>query len=88
MKPTFYNTSIERSRLMAKVKRENTSIEIICRKALFTHGFRFRKNVRTLPGSPDIVLKKYSTVIFVNGCFWHHHKDCKKARIPITNIDY
>ena len=58
------------------------------RKYLFSQGFRYRVNVASLPGKPDIVLKKYKTVIFVNGCFWHGHKNCKYFSFPKTKIDY
>ena len=88
MKQRFDDASIERSHIMSKIKGKNTSIEIKCRKELFARGFRYRKNVRTLPGTPDIVLKKHNTVIFVNGCFWHHHTGCDKAKIPKTHIDF
>jgi DNA mismatch endonuclease (patch repair protein) len=54
---------------------------------LFRRGFRFRKNVKTLPGSPDIVLPKYKTAIFIHGCFWHNHHNCPKANLPNTNIE-
>lgn len=56
---------------MSKIKHENTAPELLVRKYLFSQGFRYRTNVRSLPGSPDIVLKKYKTVIFIHGCFWH-----------------
>lgn len=88
MKPSFEDVSSERRQLMSKIRGTNTSIEILCRKYLFARGFRYRKNVRSLPGTPDIVLRKYKTVIFVNGCFWHHHEGCKKARIPKTHVDF
>ena len=88
MKPNFDDVSLDRRVLMSKIKGKNTSIEVMCRKYLFSRGFRYRKNLRTLPGTPDIVLKKYKTVIFVNGCFWHHHEGCKKARIPKTHTDF
>ena len=78
----------KRSWNMSQIKGKDTSIEIIVRKYLFHHGFRYRKNVTTLPGKPDILLPKYKTVIFVNGCFWHHHYGCKLAYIPKTNIEY
>ena len=55
---------------------------------MLSKGFRYRKNVKTLPGSPDIVLPKYKKVIFVNGCFWHAHEDCKLFSWPSTNIDF
>ena len=88
MNPNFDDVPLERRVLMSKIKGKNTSIEVMCRKYLFSRGFRYRKNLRTLPGTPDIVLKKYKAVIFVNGCFWHHHEGCKKARIPKTHTDF
>ena len=81
-------TEEQRSWNMGQIKGKDTSIEIIVRKYLFHHGFRYRKNVTTLPGKPDILLPKYKTVIFVNGCFWHHYYGCKLAYIPKTNIEY
>ena len=88
MKPNFDDVPLDRRVLMSKIKGRNTSIEVMCRKYLFSRGFRYRKNLKALPGTPDIVLKKYKTVIFVNGCFWHHHEGCKKARIPKTHTDF
>lgn len=88
MKPNFDDVPLDRRVMMSKIKEKNTSIEVLCRKYLFSRGFRYRKNLRTLPGTPDIVLKKYKTVVFVNGCFWHHHEGCKKARIPKTHTDF
>ena len=58
------------------------------RKYLFSRGFRYRKNVRSLPGSPDIVLRKYRTVIFVNGCFWHGHEGCRYSHLPKSNVEF
>ncbi|GHV37637.1 very short patch repair endonuclease [Spirochaetia bacterium] len=78
-------TKEQRSMNMAAVKSKNTKPELIVRKELFRQGFRYRLNVKKLPGTPDIVLSKYKTVIFINGCFWHGHKDCKKAKLPSTN---
>jgi DNA mismatch endonuclease, patch repair protein len=78
----------KRSEIMAKVKGKETKPEITLRKFLFSKGFRFRKNVRSLPGSPDIVLPKYRTIIFVHGCFWHGHTDCKFATTPKTRQEY
>ena len=72
---------------MAAIKGANTKPEELVRKYLFSKGFRYRKNVRALPGSPDVVLPKYKTVIFVNGCFWHKH-DCKWFKWPRTNADF
>lgn len=76
-----------RSRNMAAIKGANTKPEELVRKYLFSKGFRYRKNVRSLPGSPDVVLPKYKTVIFVNGCFWHMH-DCKWFKWPKSNADF
>jgi len=73
---------------MASVKSKNTKPELIIRQILFKQGFRYRLYVKKLPGSPDIVLSKYKTVIFINGCFWHGHKKCKKANLPKTNVDF
>ncbi len=72
---------------MAAIKSKDTKPELIVRKFLFKKGFRYRLNLNRLPGHPDIVLKKYRTVIFVNGCFWHGH-DCKFASIPKSNIQF
>lgn len=66
-----------RSRNMSRIPSKNTKPEEIVRKYLFNRGFRYRKNVSKLPGKPDIVLSKYKTVVFMNGCFWHAHKGCK-----------
>lgn len=77
----------KRSEIMKSVKQKDTKPEIIIRKNLFSQGFRFRKNVKYLPGSPDIVLPKYKVAIFVHGCFWHGH-ECKKGRRPSSNVEY
>ena len=69
---------------MSNISGTETKPEVIVRKFLFSNGFRYRKNVKTLPGKPDIVLPKYKTVIFVHGCFWHNHKRCKKSKLPET----
>lgn len=76
-----------RSMNMSHIKSKNTKPEEIVRKYLFSKGLRYRKNVKSLPGCPDIVLPKYRTVIFVNGCFWHKH-DCPRFVWPSTNRDY
>lgn len=81
-------TKQQRSANMKAIKGKDTSIELKVRKYLYHHGFRYRKNVKELPGTPDIVLDKYHTVIFVNGCFWHHHHNCKLAVIPKTRVEY
>lgn len=81
-------TPEQRSRNMAAIKGKDTKPEIIMRKYLFSRGMRFRVQVRKLPGTPDIVLPKYKTVIFVNGCFWHGHEDCKYFRLPKSNVEF
>lgn len=77
-------TKPQRSRAMSAVRGSNTQIEKTLRSALHHRGFRFRKNVRSLPGRPDIVLAKHNCVIFVHGCFWHQHKGCKRSKLPTT----
>jgi DNA mismatch endonuclease (patch repair protein) len=72
---------------MSRIKGKNTKPEELVRRYLFSRGFRYRKNVKTLPGCPDIVLPKYKIAIFVNGCFWHKH-DCKRFVWPSTNVEY
>lgn len=81
-------TPEQRHHCMSNIRNKNTKPEILVRKFLFANGFRFRVNVKTLPGTPDIVLKKYRTVIFVNGCFWHGHDDCKYFRLPKSNTEF
>ena len=76
-----------RSKNMSHIRSTNSKPEEIVRKYLFSKGFRYRKNVRTLPGCPDIVLPKSKTVIFVNGCFWHKH-DCPRFVWPSSNEGY
>ena len=72
---------------MSHIRSTNSKPEELVRKYLFAHGFRYRKNVKDLPGRPDIVLPKYKTVIFVNGCFWHKH-DCPRFVWPTSNTEY
>ena len=81
-------TPEKRSQNMAAIRSADTRPEEVVRKYLFAHGLRYRKNVKYLPGKPDIVLRNYKTVVFVNGCFWHRHPGCKKASVPKTHIDY
>lgn len=76
-----------RSMNMSHIRSKNTKPEEMVRKYLFSKGFRYHKNVRKLPGCPDIVLPKYKTVIFVNGCFWHKH-DCPRFVWPSSNQEY
>lgn len=77
-----------RSYNMSCIKGKGTKPEEIVRKYLFSRGFRYRKNDKRLPGTPDIVLQKYKTVIFVNGCFWHGHEGCKYFVWPQNNADF
>lgn len=78
----------KRSYLMSRIRSQNTKPEMIVRKFLFSKGFRYRVNVKKLPGSPDIVLRKYRTAIFIHGCFWHGHENCKIAHIPKTRREW
>lgn len=78
----------QRHRNMAAIHSANTKPEIIVRKYLFSHGFRYRLNHKRLPGHPDIVLRKYRTCIFINGCFWHGHEGCKYFRMPKSNVQF
>ena len=80
-------TPEQRSRCMAAVKSKNTKPEIMVRKFLFSKGLRFRIKSK-LPGHPDIILPKYKTVVFVDGCFWHGHADCKYYRLPKSNVEF
>ena len=77
-----------RSENMARVKNKNTKPEVYLRKLLWHRGFRYRLNYKDLPGSPDIYIPKYKIAIFVNGCFWHMHENCKYASIPKNNHDF
>jgi DNA mismatch endonuclease, patch repair protein len=78
----------KRSWNMSRIKGKDTKPEIVVRKYLFGKGFRFRKNDKRYPGKPDIVLPKYHTVIFIHGCFWHHHDGCKQATMPKTRTEF
>lgn len=82
------HTPEQRSYNMSRIHGKNTKPEELVRKYLFSQGFRYRKNDVRLPGKPDIVLPKYKTVIFVNGCFWHAHEGCKYFVWPKNNADF
>ena len=79
---------VTRSYNMSRIRGVNTKPEETVRKYLFANGFRYRKNDRRFPGTPDIVLPKYKTVIFVNGCFWHKHEGCKDFVWPKNNAEF
>jgi DNA mismatch endonuclease (patch repair protein) len=81
-------TPAQRSRCMSRIRGKDTKPEILVRKGLHAHGFRFRLQDRKLPGRPDIVLPKYGVAIMVNGCFWHGHKGCRYATRPKSNTGY
>jgi len=84
----IHKVSDQRSRNMSAIKSKNTKPEITVRKLLHSMGYRFRLHRKDLPGSPDIVLPKYKTVIFVHGCFWHRHENCKYATTPKTRKEF
>ncbi len=77
-----------RSYNMSRIKGKNTKPEMLVRKFLFANGFRYKLHDTKLPGKPDIVLPKYKTVIFVNGCFWHGHENCKYFVVPKTKTEW
>lgn len=82
-----FMTPKQRSNCMSRVRGKNTTPELALRKRLWAEGFRFRLHSK-LPGKPDIVLPKYKTVIFVHGCFWHHHEGCLKSKLPETRAEF
>ena len=73
---------------MSRIRGKNTTPEILLRRRLHRAGYRFRLHTPDLPGKPDVVLRKYKTVIFIHGCFWHRHKNCPGATIPKTNVEF
>lgn len=77
-----------RSYNMSQIKSKHTKLEDTVCKYLFSKGFRYRKNDKRYPGKPDIVLPKYRTIIFVNGCFWHKHEGCRYFVVPKTNTEF
>lgn len=82
------HTREQRSFNMSQIRGENTKPERMLRSRLHKDGFRFRKNAKNLPGSPDIVFPKYKTVVFVHGCFWHRHEGCRFTTTPMTNTEF
>lgn len=81
-------TRTARSELMSRIRSGDTQPELLLRSLLHRQGLRFRTHVRRLPGSPDIVLARHRTAVFVNGCFWHHHSGCKRATYPTTRVGF
>ncbi|MBQ8071486.1 MAG: very short patch repair endonuclease [Bacteroidales bacterium] len=81
-------TPSQRSKCMSRIRSRNTGPEMTVRRELYHRGFRYRLNRKDLPGTPDIVLHKYHTVIFVNGCFWHGHEGCTKYVRPSSNVSF
>ena len=81
-------TKEQRHRCMSRIKGRDTKPEMLVRRYLHSRGYRYRVNVRKLPGTPDIVLRKYKTAIFINGCFWHGHEGCKYFVMPKSNSQY
>ncbi|RBP98630.1 very short patch repair endonuclease [Bifidobacterium aemilianum] len=77
-----------RSYTMSRIRGKDTSIEVLVRSYLFSRGLRFRKNDKRYPGHPDLVLPKWRTMVFVDGCFWHMHEGCRKFRIPKSNVEF
>lgn len=78
----------QRSRNMSAIRSKNTKPEVYFRKLLFSHGYRYRIAEKSVPGHPDIFLRKYNTAIFIHGCFWHRHKNCKFAYTPKSRVDF
>ena len=78
----------QRSLNMSKIRSKDTKPEEYIRKLLFNHGYRYRKNVKNVPGHPDAWLARYNTAVFVNGCFWHRHEGCKYAYMPKSRIEF
>ena len=81
-------TKEKRSEVMSRIKGQDTKLEVKVRIRLFKDGYRFRKNDKRYPGKPDILLPKYKTAIFINGCFWHGHKGCKYFVVPKTRTEF
>jgi len=81
-------TPQQRHYCMSRIRGKATKPELLVRHWLWSHGYRYRLNVKSVPGKPDIVLRKYHTAIFVNGCFWHGHEDCRLYSVPKSNTDF
>lgn len=81
-------TPQQRHNCMSRIRGKATKPELLVRNWLWHHGYRYRLNVKSVPGKPDIVLRKYRTAIFVNGCFWHGHVGCSKYVVPKSNTEF
>lgn len=81
-------TPEQRSKNMAAIRSKDTKPEVYFRKLLFAKGYRYSLNSKKIPGHPDIYLRKYNTVVFIHGCFWHRHKDCKFAYMPKSKVEF
>jgi len=81
-------TPQQRHRCMSRIRSQATKPEMAVRRWLWAHGYRYRLNVKSVPGKPDIVMRRYRTAIFVNGCFWHGHEGCSKFVMPKSNTDF
>jgi DNA mismatch endonuclease (patch repair protein) len=81
-------TKVQRSYNMSRIRSTNTKPELLVRKFLFANGIKYRLYLKELAGKPDIVIRKLNSVIFINGCFWHGHKNCKNAKTPVANQEF
>ena len=81
-------TPTQRHKCMSRIHSKATKPEMVVRRWLWAHGYRYRLNVKSVPGKPDIVMRKYRTAIFVNGCFWHGHEGCSMFVMPKSNTDF
>lgn len=81
-------TEQQRHYIMSRIRGKATKPELLVRSWLWHHGYRYRLNVKSVPGKPDIVLRRYRTAIFVNGCFWHGHEKCGKYSVPKSNTEF
>ena len=81
-------TSTQRHKCMTRIRSKSTKPEIVVRRWLWNHGYRYRLNVKSVPGKPDIVMRRYRTAIFVNGCFWHGHEGCSMFVMPKSNTEF
>ncbi|HEY4201626.1 MAG TPA: very short patch repair endonuclease [Devosiaceae bacterium] len=81
-------TPTQRRFNMSRIRSTDTKPELLLRKALFARGFRYRLNVKSLPGKPDLVFRQFAAIIMVHGCFWHGHGDCVRYRPPLSQLDY